>query len=264
VLHGGPGVDELATSIAADAPSWTRRDPLTFTYDKGADTEGETADLKPTPRRFRGWLETLRKNGDATALAFAAAFAAERGRDGKGMVKPTALHFTAGQQQFLSSVLEIAGGLTPADVTEALLGPWSYQRKVKTLSWDSSTGRSYALRFGNPAKEQRLGNPGADWLAFQALPLLPVAGRGSSTLTACCGGGWKTGRFRWPLWDRPATLDTVRSLLVQPALEVWSPSERKLRGVVAVFASEIGRTEQGGYGSFGPSRLATKADRVGK
>jgi hypothetical protein len=264
-LEGSPDMDSLVDAVATDAARWCRTAALSFRYEVARGKEArQVADLKPPPQEYRRWLEELRQKVDRTSLAFAAGYASEGGLDRSGMIKPTALHFTAGQQQFLGAVREIAESLTADDVREALSGPWRYARDVKSLSWDASVSRDYALRYGNPAKEIRQGNPGADWLAFHALPLIPVMALGGQAATAGVGGGWKTGHFRWPLWERPAGLGTVRSLLVSRDLEQWTPSHRRLVGVTVVFASAISRSDQGGYGAFGPAHLATPDDAVGR
>ncbi|MEQ1564510.1 MAG: hypothetical protein ABMA64_02645 [Myxococcota bacterium] len=264
-IDGAPGVEPLVDAVAIDAVGWLQRAALGFRYEvsKGKEVR-EVADLKPPPERFRTWLGELRKDRDWTSLGFAAGYASEGGQDRSGMVKPTALHFTAGQQQFLGAVCEIAESLTTDDVREALIGPWRYAREVKSLSWDASVSRDYALRYGNPAKEARQGNPGADWLAFHALPLFPVMARGGQAATAGAGGGWKNGHFRWPLWDQPAGLGAVRSLVVSRDVERWTAAQRRLVGVMVVFASAITRSDQGGYGAFGPAHLAGREDGVGR
>jgi hypothetical protein len=271
VLHDGPPLDALVADIAGDARGWVARAPLAFTYTvtkekKGVQVTETCHDLKPPPDQLRDWLHGLRAAGDATAVAFAAAFGPELGRDGGGMVKPTALHFTAGQQEFLGAACEIANLLVEDDVREALLGPWRYARAAKTLRWDGAGSRGYAYRADDPSdgKNKSGQNPGADWLALQGLPLLPTASRGSATLTAGCGGGWKAGGyFRWPLWDRPAGLGTVRSLLVSADVERWTPAQRRVTGISAVFACGITRTDQGGYGSFEPAHVASPEERPG-
>ena len=98
--------------------------------------------------------------------------------DGGGMGKPFALHFTAGQQRFLTIALELmdgagkAGGVDAKDLRNALTGPWSNDRPLKVFSWSPTQDRSYALRASDPSKDTKLGTPGADWLAFRGLRLI--------------------------------------------------------------------------------------------
>ena len=57
---------------------------------------------------------------------YAAAYATEVARDGKGNTKPTALHFTAANQQFLGTVEETRGKLTREWVEESFASFMSY------------------------------------------------------------------------------------------------------------------------------------------
>ncbi len=100
--------------------------------------------------------------------------------DNNGNTKPTAFHFTAGQQTFLDMVDELRTGITAAHLREALDGPWLNRSQLPSLTWDSSVARLYALRAGNPSKEKRGSVPGANWLAVIGLSYFPVVvlGRG--------------------------------------------------------------------------------------
>lgn len=263
VLGGVSDLEGAIQRIADDARSWLDAPALNLSYEK-VDKKGVKVvyDLKPPPDVFRDWLRSLQ--GQARGQEFAAAYGVAEVTDNNGNVKPTALHFTAGQQVFLEMVRALAEQVLVEDLWEALFGPWAYARKLPSLSWDATVSRDYALRAGDPSKEKRAGIPGADWLAFQALPLLPVAARGRRLETACAGGGWKDGRLRWPVWTVRATLPAVRALLTSDGLERMGADQRSARGIGQVFACDIARSDQGGYGSFGPARVATRQDRVGR
>lgn len=259
VLDGPEDLEPVLQRIAATAISWTEDPALGLCYDKGGKT---TYDLKPPPPLMREWLSSVRQS--PRGRRFAAAYGVAEVVDNNGNVKPTALHFTAGQQVFLDMVRTLTSHVDVDALREAVYGPWLYQGSAPSLSWDSTVGRDYALRAGDPSKEKRQGVPGADWLAFLALPLHPVAAVRGALATACTGGGWKSGRYRWPLWDVPATASGVRRLLMRQDLERLSAPQRRLLGVGEVLAADIRRSDQGGYGSFGPARVATRDDRVGR
>lgn len=213
------------------------------------------ADLKPKPGRFREFLMELRELASATnrrSVDWASAFATDIAVDNNGNTKPTALHFTAGQQQFLQMVNELASRVTVEDLREALEGPWKYERSLPVMGWDSTSSRDYALRASDPSTDKKRGVPGADWLAIRGLASLPTVPRGNRILTTGCIGGWKDGRFRWPLWTVPLTKQTIRSVL-SCNVEEMSRRERDARGIGAVFTSGIRRSDQGGYGSFEPA-----------
>ncbi len=245
-------------AVMDDLATWADEPVIALEYGKAKDEGRRARDLKPPPGVYRAFLERL--VGDASAstrrsVDFAAAFATDVAVDNGGNTKPTALHFTAGQQEFLDMVRKLAGGVTRDDVRDALYGPWRYERPLPVLQWDATASRDYALRAGDPAKEKKTGVPGADWLAFRGLRFIGVVPRGDRILTTGCSGEWKTGRFRWPLWTVPLGPGTVTSLLRHPTLEAMGEAERRARGIGLVLRSGIRRTEQGGYGSFTPASV---------
>jgi hypothetical protein len=188
------------------------------------------------------------------------AIVAEGALDGNQRAKPTHLHFTAGQQQFLGMVRELASDVDRDRLEEALFGPWRYDSPLPSLSWDSRGERLYAVRGINPSKEKRLGVPGAEWLAFRGLVFYPVARRASGSLrTTACDDPWKSSAFRWPLWWVSATRAVVGSLVADQTLvskEAASNvkgADLTARGILSLRESLIRRSDQGGYGSFAAS-----------
>jgi len=142
------------------------------------------------------------------------------------------------------------------DLQEALIGPWSGASRLPSLSWDATVARNYALRASDPSGEKRGSVPGADALAFVGLSFFPVAVNSRGELQTCCvKGGWKSGRFTWPLWTPFATVDAVRSLLLDGDVGDSKPPARRARGIAVVLRSGILRSDQGGYGSFTPPEV---------
>lgn len=214
-------------------------------------------DLKPPPGGFREYLVQLA--GEATAASrrsvdWASAFATDVAVDNNGNTKPTAQHFTAGQQQFLQMVMDLVNKVTMDDLREVLAGPWKYERSLPVMGWDATSSRDYALRATDPSTDKKLGVPGADWLAIRGLIFFPTVSRGSRVMTTGCVGGWKNGRFRWPLWTVSVNALVIHSLLRQD-VEGMTQQERKARGIGEVFTSGIKRSNQGGYGSFEPASV---------
>lgn len=263
VLLGGPEREGLLDVLEQDVHTF-REEPaiLGLRYEK---SDGKPAhDLKPPPGFYARYLAGL-VGGAARSLAavsrsasFAAAFGTDVACDNNGNTKPTALHFTAGQQELLTMVSELTEGVTRDDLAEALFGPWRYERPLPVLGWDNTMSRDYALRASDPSKEKKLGVPGADWLAFRGLPFVRVAPVGDSIETTGCTGGWKTGRFRWPLWGVPLSAPVIAALLVSPEVAEAHPATMAARGVSIVFESAIRRSDQGGYGSFAPAQVARR------
>lgn len=252
VLSSGyDNVDALVERLDSDRRDCLSEPALALSY-------GGKRDLKPLPRDFRVYLERLVDNSTPAArrsVDWASAFATDVATDNNGNIKPTALHFTAGQQQFLQMALELARGVTTDDFREALVGPWLYSRDLPIFGWDSTSSRDYALRATDPSIDKKLGVPGADWLACRGLMFLPTVPRGVRVLTTGCEGGWKDGRFRWPLWTVPLPAAVIRTVL---RLDVrgMPTTERTARGIGAVFESAIRRHDQGGRGSFGPASVS--------
>jgi len=215
-------------------------------------------DLKPPPELFRAYLESLVAEaglGSRRSVDWAAAFATDIAVDNNGNTKPTALHFAAGQQQFLQMVRDLAVGATSDDLLEAIQGPWRYSRPLPVMGWDSTASRDYALRANDPSTDKKLGVPGADWLAIRGLASLPTAPVGNRIVTTGCTGGWKSGRFQWPIWTVGIGVEVLRSLFAQDFADIAAP-ERLARGIGAVFSAGIKRSDQGGYGSFEPAVVA--------
>jgi hypothetical protein len=258
VLVDGPDREALLDLLMRDRESFADEPALKLRYRKG-DNGTEAHDLKPPPADFVRYLRELVAGEAKRSLAFAAAFATDGGVDNNGNTKPTALHFTAGQQEFLSMVDELRKGVTGEDLDEALFGPWRYTRGLPVLQWDNSQSRDYALRASDPSKDKKCGVPGADWLAFRGLPFVRVAAVGPRVVTTGCRGGWKSGYFRWPMWTAPLTRAVTSSMLTSPELFDADPRTLRPRGIPIVFESAIGRTDQGGYGSFSPASVAQRA-----
>lgn len=252
-LSNGPdSTGELVALLVADAEACVASEALGLEYDGKRD-------LKPTPVEFRALASrvTCRSTStDRRDADWVASFGDELVTDGKGTnIKPSFLHFTAGQQQWLDMVHKLLAELTPADLERALVGPWTYQRATPVMGWDSTASRDFALRARDPGKEKKLGEPGADWLAVRGWVALRSSGVGGKLRTTGCAGRWKTGgSFRWPLWIVPLDRACVRSTIGLDWVAV-DQRERAARGVEVVLSSGITRSDQGGYGSFDPSRI---------
>jgi hypothetical protein len=258
-IFNGPDREGLVDVLLDDLRSF-RAEPAIekMRYRKESGKGAEAHDLKPPKGLYGRYLKELVETGSARSLAYAAAFATDVALDNNGNTKPTALHFTAGQQEFLAMITDLIAGVGEDDLIEALFGPWTYTRPLPVLQWDNASARDYALRASDPSKDKKLGVPGADWLAFRGLPFFPVVPDESKTriATTGCYGGWKTGGFRWPVWRAPLTRPVIRALLSSEAIFEADPASLRARGVEVVFEVGIRRSDQGGYGSFTPARVA--------
>ncbi len=240
--------ERLAERVMADLETWREEPAIDLEYDG-------VRDLKPPPAEYRAYLERLAARaelGRRRSVDLAAAFASDVVVDNNRNTKPTALHFTSGQQKFLAMVRELVGGVTADDVRESLEGPWRYQRTLPVLRWDSTVTREHALSAAAPADEKPNGVPGADWLAFRGLPFLPVAPRGRRLDTTGCTFRRGEARFTWPLWSCGLSRETVRSVLAHPGLAKASERQRRALGVEVVLEARIRRSNKG-YGNFSPA-----------
>lgn len=247
---------ELEQAVLDDAAACANDPVLGLAYDDsgarvGTTSKGAIRDLKPRPVLARVILEEAagasRRSADVAAAAFT-----EIVTDNNGNAKPTAFHFTAGQQEFLSMLSMLREALSVEHLTEALDGPWLSHSPLPSLSWDSSAARFYALRANDPSSEKKGSVPGAYWLGSVGLTALPVLARRGRLETTGVRGGWKTGSFVWPVWSQPASFAAVRTLLSVD----WSRENARARsavGVLTVLRSRITRSDQGGYGAFSPA-----------
>jgi hypothetical protein len=247
VVTGASSPDELVERVLADRDQWRQAPVFEF---EGID------DVKLLPSELGHYLAACNQDPERSG-ELAAALVTERVIDGKGVAKPTDLHFTAGQQKFLHMAREIRDGVTGDDIAAALTESWSYSSKLPSLGWDVADDRLYALSAINPSKDKKQSEPGAEWLALLGLSCLPVTIGDERTLTPGCQGSWKSGTFTWPLWSTPIGHEACRSLLatVTTASGGASPEALEATGCFALMQSGIRRSDQGGYGTFGPPTI---------
>jgi hypothetical protein len=263
MIGGVSDLDVVLDALDHDREEWVANPLLDFPPDGPVLT-----DAKPERDRLRRWFEFVAgPSGSEAAADHLCAIVAEDTLDGSGgRAKPTHLHFTAGQQQWLRMVRELASGIDRARLEEALCGPWRYDSPLPSLSWDARGERIYALRGTNPSKEHRLGVAGADWLAFRGLVFYPVARINEALRTTACDSAWKSSAFRWPLWQVPVTRNVARSLVADRTLIAKEarprPAELEARGIICIRESRIRRTDQGGYGSFAASISLASAEGI--
>jgi hypothetical protein len=255
-------ITQVREIVLRDAAEQASSVALGLAYDQSGelcrrDAANATRDLKVPPCGARRFLKDTAMAGRRDA-DLAAGFLSDVVQDNNGASKPTAFHFSAGQQAFLDMVEVLRAGLDDAAIDEALIGPWQNTSKLPSLAWDSSVARSYALRASDPSSEKRGSVPAANWLAVHALaffPVMPEHRRDRAALrTTNVGLGWKNVPFTWPLWNEPAGAQVIASLLkLDPS--ALDQRERLALGISTVFRSRILRSDQGGYGSFTPSEV---------
>lgn len=240
VLYVSEAEPDPVEVVMADCETW--KDALELSLE----------DLKVPMTDFQKFLQKAAEVAARTsrrAADFAVAYATDVVVDRKGVTRPTALHFTSGNQKFLRIAAALAKGVTETHVREALHGPWRPQDEIPALRWDASGERLHALMANAPTESKPPGVAGANWLAFHALPLFPTFPLSSRRLGTV---GFPRGEaaFVWPLWNVPITLRTVRTLLAHPKLAVPDRAWQRALGITCVLRAAVHRPS-GRYATFG-------------
>ncbi|MXW41897.1 MAG: hypothetical protein F4138_03860 [Acidimicrobiia bacterium] len=244
VVDDSCSLDDITERAMELFPVWLESPAITTGLEPSGDVKFKEKDIVTYLSKSRG---------GASGIYLAASLIAEGSLDNSGVAKPTDLYFTAGQQKFLKIVTEVLAGVTNEDLIIGLAGPWSYQSKLGSLMWDVTDDSNYALSASDPSKCKKLTNPGVEALAILGISRYPVFGSSGRTLTLGASGSWKRGSFVWPLWTKPGSHRVVPSLLAHV------PSEQTdlfwAWGIKRVMRSVIRRSDQGGYGTFGPPEV---------
>lgn len=249
----------LEQLVSADADSQAGSQPWRLIYGKPSEKKGTTsqvADLKPPPEVFEGFVHSSVRAwilGHPEGAAYAAAYATTVARDQSGKTKPTALHFTAANQQFLGAI-ETIRSMVGVDWCRESLFHGGASRPGGNVRWDPAADRNYALMAQDPNADGTSVDAPLEWLAFRGLPLFPTFPVGRRILTTGVTGRGDEMRFDWLLWTAEASLGAVRSLLGGP-MSQGEESALLARGVFARCSSEIRRTSQG-FGNFGPASIS--------
>ena len=218
--------------------------------------------LKLRRPHIRDYLRRGRDAGSSGALALC--LLAEDSLDNGENAKPSDLYFTAGQQKFVSMARTILAEATVSELRArhriGLALP--QQSRLAHVGLDRrpparpQRGRSVTE---SQAKQSR--RRGTGGLGSEQIPLLRLAARNPHPRAARAAGN--EGEFAWPLWTVPATARSVASMLAQvaaPDAGGRGDSGRRVGwyrawGLSRVMQSQIRRSSQGGYGTFGPPRV---------
>jgi hypothetical protein len=180
---------------------------------------------------------------------FAACFASEILVNENGAIQDTALRTMsgAGHQHFLKTMRGLVTETRASHIEKALFRRWSYDDPVRNMSlrWDPIDDSRYALRWSDPSGDPERQRGGAMWganrLAIEGLPLLPVMPATKQLETTGFRTAGSRGTFwTWPIWETPIGLDEVRSLVALRELQADRLDRLSLsaRGVAEVFRSQ--------------------------
>ncbi len=274
VVHGAVSLDSIVQAVMDDCARWRKGPLLSFRYVK-QEKQGprSVGGLRAPLSVVRAWLRVQREAEDEASLAYAAALFC----DGVTEVnkKPATVEehqqlgiqidddvsidltvernffdLTARNAQFLEQVELIRAYLNSELVFDALTSGNADYDAPRTLDWDPSSDTPGAIYTGF----RRGFLPAHEWLGFRALRLFPLASRGSKVRMTACTGRRLSGDFIWPLWNRPATWNAVRSLIAYPNLASLKVDERQAFGIAELLQSELTKKADGYTGTFAPAR----------
>lgn len=203
---------------------------------------GKRIDCRPEEYRERALALVETGPPERDALDLLAAFGSDACRTKRdGTIQPTPFQFItgSGHQFFLETVRKLIEEVTPERVRETLFQAWSYRDDGLSMRWDPVEDRRYALMDRDPTASDN--RPRTVWMAnllgYRALALFPSVPRRKGLRTV----GWAEHNealaFSWPVWEHPAGLDSIRSLLALRELASPQPDRSALRarGVTQVF-----------------------------
>jgi hypothetical protein len=125
IVGGISDLDRLLDELDRDRQE--RRDSALLGFPDNAPLP----DAKPDAILLRKWFEAVAQQHDHRAdSGHLCALVAEGALDRNGKAKPTHLHFTAGQQQFLEMVRSLTSHVDRERLREAVRGPWRYDSSL--------------------------------------------------------------------------------------------------------------------------------------
>ena len=221
-------------------------------------------DITAPPNVFRTFAEQSVATSNLSSHAgadFAASFGNElRLHDKLDRIQFTSLCFItgSGHQHFLGTLADLRAQVQPSHLADSLFNTWTHQDRGLSFRWDPSDAREYALRWNDPGPEGVWSQWGANWLAFEALPLFPSQPTTKYLETTGFRESKQFEDFTWPIWEAPLSCDTVKSLvgLKQLCDEDIDRGELIQMGLTEIYRSQRVRIGAGRLFkvSFRPSR----------
>lgn len=200
-------------------------------------------------RRFVEEAHSAAMRQDRRAADFAAAFGCEVCEDqDKGRIEYTDLCFItgSGHQDFLGTIGALAKKATTVHLRDALFGDWRAEKGL-SMRWDPSDAAEYALRWDDPGPKGAWAVWGANRLAAEALPCFPTMPANGGLQTTAFKRRNRQDEFSWPIWNRFASFNTVRSLMSFRELQEVAPKRNVLHamGIEEVYRAQRVRIGQG-------------------
>lgn len=219
--------EELVEVLAAAAGRVGDRPEMTWTEQVKSDSKEQFQ------QAARGATEEARE--------WFAAFATDIILTKDGVLVPSPFDMSVARQKFPADLVKLAMALSgdKAAFREALYGPWLYKDDQHSFGWDPTTMRLGAFTTQAPTKMANAGVRAAVWLAFESLPLFPCFCSEGKLRTRSFLANGRDLEFRWPVWQTPINLLTLKSLLASSELLADNGFEAlRARGVVALYSSK--------------------------
>ena len=190
-----------------------------------------------------------------------------------GRIDPTPLCaiFGQGHQHFLERLRNVAAGTLPRAlrsakkapdlnhperIRRAVFAPWERDDPTEAFRWDYAEDRRYALRATDPSKDAATTEHGANRLAivgllsFQSAPVAGVGGGAKLATRAVTRPRRGRPYLTWPIWNKPATLAAIVSMMEQRELASESPNIAKLHHLSVTQARRVQRISVDKFISF--------------
>ncbi|TCB89404.1 hypothetical protein E0H26_28075 [Micromonospora zingiberis] len=240
--HVADDLAAIAATMTDDTviPGLPAAFPLPKTGTKGSDPMRVARDDYPTLH------DAVTELGD-DAVQWLSCLITDLGHDDRGRVALTPYSAPAGQQTVRSFFGASAAHIRARP--EHLLDALTAWRRITGFTGEYLDHRVLHSTADHPRGEpgSERGVPGATWLAIMALPLLRLAGDGT-TATATLWRRLPNRRriMLWPLWRQPLNLAAITTLIEHPDLaptsdgnHITMPGEKaKALGVFAVAAAQ--------------------------
>jgi len=189
--------------------------------------------------------------GDRRLADFLVAYGSEvlppRDRDNKEFQNTRFIMVRSGDsagQGFPFYARKIRDATEIKNLQDALFETWEYRDDKFSLRWDPLEDQRYALGWYDPStKKDKYALKtmiGANSLALEALVLFPTMPIYGSLATTGFFQDKKRVFFTWPIWNRPVTIEILRSLVSLAELQKDIPPRDILasRGIVEIYRCE--------------------------
>lgn len=193
-------------------------------------------------------LDSLSSEARSAVMSAVCSDGAVREKQDRVVPTPLCAMFGQGHQSFLNRLGSVSAGKPPKAaqtrgqalnlndplyIQRALFAHWGRHDPTESFRWDFREDRRYALRYLNPSHDSPTTEHGANRLAvlgllsFQCAPTYRGLRRDLAMRGASRGRDRRV-RITWPIWHKPASLESIHAMLDDPELVKDDPSLRAL------------------------------------